>query len=197
MKKVTTVNIGGFCFTLEEDAFNKLNRYLDNYAASFSDKKESAEVMGDIESRIAEIFREQTPLPQQVVDMSMVDKVISIMGTPEGQTAFNEKERAEQSTAFSAGASASRVRKLYRDPDRVVFGGVCSGLSAYFGIDLVLVRVLFIAALCLGTFGFWLYIILWAATPKATTTAQKLEMHGEPVTMENIWNYTKSKTFKK
>jgi phage shock protein PspC (stress-responsive transcriptional regulator) len=78
-----------------------------------------------------------------------------------------------------------------------VFGGVCSGLSAYFGVDMVLVRVLFIAALFLGGFGFWLYIIIWVVAPKATTTAQKLEMHGEPVTMENIWNYTKGKTFKK
>jgi phage shock protein PspC (stress-responsive transcriptional regulator) len=196
MKKVVTANIGGFCFTVEEEAFNKLQRYLDSYAASFSDKKEAEEVMEDIESRIAEIFREQTPLPQQVVDMSLVDKVIATMGTPEGQTAFNERERAEQSSASSANA-ASRVRKLYRDPDRIVFGGVCSGLSAYFGLDLVLVRVLFIAALCLGTFGFWVYIILWAVTPQATTVAQKLEMHGEPVTIENIWNYTKNKTFRK
>lgn len=191
MKKVVTANIGGFCFNIEEDAFSKLNRYLGNYAASFSNKKEADEVMEDIESRIAEIFREQTPLPQQVVDMVLVDKVIAIMGAPDGQTVFNEK--GEQSSSFSGNASASRVRKLYRDPDRVVFGGVCSGLSAYFGLDLVLVRVIFIAALCLGTFGFWLYIILWAVTPRATTIAQKLEMHGEPVTMENIWNYTKDK----
>ena len=194
MKKVLTANIGGFCFTLEEDAFNKLNRYLDNYAASFSDKKEAEEVMEDIESRVAEIFREQTPLPQQVVDMNLVDKVIAMMGIPEGQSTFNDKDRGEQT---SSAASASRVRKLYRDPDCVVFGGVCSGLAAYFGLDIVLVRVLFIAALCFGGFGFILYVILWIVTPQATTIAQKLEMHGEPVTIENIWNYTKEKTFKK
>ncbi|MCL2097363.1 MAG: PspC domain-containing protein [Bacteroidales bacterium] len=194
MKKVVTANIGGFCFTLEEEAFSKLSRYLDNYAASFPDRKEAAEVMEDIESRIAEIFREQTPLPQQVVSMNLVNKVIAIMGTPEGQSTFSEKGREEQSLSA---ASASRVRKLYRDPDRVVFGGVCSGLSAYFGLDVILVRVIFLAALCVGGFGFFLYLILWAVTPKATTIAQKLEMHGEPVTIENIWNYTKEKTFKK
>jgi len=153
--------------------------------------------MEDIESRIAEIFREQTPLPQQVVDMNLVDRVIAIMGAPEGSSTFTEKERAEQSSASSANTSTSRVRKLYRDPDQTVFGGVCSGLAAYFGLDLVLVRVLFIAALCFGGFGLILYIILWAVAPKATTVAQKLEMHGEPVTIENIWNYTKEKTFKK
>jgi len=196
MKRVVTANIGGFCFTVEEEAFNKLNRYLENYAASFPDKKEAEEVMEDIESRIAEIFREQTPLPQQVVDVSLVDKVIAMMGAPEVQTSFNEKDKAGQSSSF-IGTSAPRARKFYRDPDRVVFAGVCSGLSAYFGIDLVLVRVLFIAALCLGTFGFWVYVILWAVTPKAATVAQKLEMYGEPVTIENIWNYAKDKTFKK
>ncbi len=196
MKKVVTANIGGFCFTIEEDAYNKLSRYLNTYEASFSDKKEAAEVMEDIESRIAEIFREQTPLQQQVVDMALVDKVIAIMGIPEGQAPFTEKERAEQSST-SAGRPTTRIRKFYRDPDHTVFGGVCSGLAAYFGLDIVIIRVIFVAALCIGSFGFWLYIILWAVTPKAVTIAQKLEMHGEPVTIENIWNYAKNKTFKK
>ena len=196
MKKVVTANIGGFCFTVEEEAFNKLERYLDNYANSFSDKKEAAEVMEDIESRIAEIFREQAPLPQQVVDMASVNKVIAMMGVPEGQTSFNENERHRHSFS-SANTSAPHARKLYRDPDHVVFGGVCSGLAAYFGLDIVLVRVLFIAAIFLGAFGFPLYIILWLVIPKAVTIAQKLEMHGDPVTVENIWNYTKDKTFKK
>jgi len=189
MKKVVTVNIGGFCFTIEEDAYTKLGQYLDSYKASFADKKEAGEVMEDIESRIAEIFREQTPLPQQVVDMALVNKVILIMGTPEGADTFNKETTAQP--------SAPRLRRLYRDPDHKVFGGVCSGLAAYFGIDMVIVRVLFIAALFMGSFGFWIYVILWAVTPKAVTIAQKLEMQGEPVTAENIWNYAKNKTYKK
>ncbi len=189
MKKVVTVNIGGFCFTIEEEAHTKLSRYLDTYKSSFADKKEADEVMEDIESRIAEIFREQRPLPHQVVDMALVDKVILIMGTPEGAATF-EKATTEP-------LSGHRLKRLYRDPDHQVFGGVCSGLSAYFGIDMIIVRVLFIAALFFGSFGFWVYIILWAVTPKALTIAQKLEMQGDPVTIENIWNYAKNKTTKK
>ncbi len=191
MKKVVTVNISGFCFTIEEDAHNKLSRYLDDYKASFTNKPEADEVMEDIESRIAEIFREQTPQPHQVVDMALVDKVILIMGMPEGAAGF-EKNRTSGSPQEEL-----RPKRFYRDPDHQVFGGVCSGLAAYFGLDIVIVRVLFLAALVAGSFGFWVYIILWIVTPKAVTIAQKLEMRGEPVTAENIWNYAKKKTSKK
>lgn len=188
MKKVVTVNIGGFCFTIEEDAYAKLSQYLDSYKASFADRREAEEVMEDIESRIAEIFREQRPSPHQVVDMALVDKVMVIMGSPEGAASF-DNGAARQS-------SGQRLKRLYRDPDHKVFGGVCSGLAAYFGLDMVVVRVLFIAALFLGSFGFWIYIVLWALIPEAVTIAQKLEMNGQPVTIENIWNYAKNKTKK-
>ncbi len=187
MKKVVTVNIGGFCFTIEEDAYNKLSRYFDNYKAGIADKKDAGEVMEDIESRIAEIFREQTPLAHQVVSLELVEKVIIIMGLPDGTTSFTQETVVND-------MATPRAKRLYRDADHKVFGGVCSGLAAYFGLEIMLVRVLFLAALLVGSFGFWVYVILWVVTPQAVTIAQKLEMRGEPVTIENIWNYAKNKT---
>jgi phage shock protein PspC (stress-responsive transcriptional regulator) len=184
MKKVITANIGGYCFTIDEDAYARLNRYLDSFKASMTDKREADEVMEDIERRIAEIFRERVTNTQQVVDTILVGKVIAVLGMPEGDAAYTEREVPEP-------AAFEKKRRLFRDPDHIVFGGVCGGLAAYFGIDRVLVRLLFLAAFFLGSFGFWVYIILWIVTPKANTIAEKLEMHGEPVTVENIWNYTK------
>ncbi|MDR0738471.1 MAG: PspC domain-containing protein [Prevotellaceae bacterium] len=184
MKKVITANIGGYCFTIEEDAYARLSRYLESFKATIADKREADEVMEDIEQRIAEIFKEQVTGMQQVVDTILVGKVIAVLGMPEGNAPYTEKEMPEP-------AAFKKTRRLFRDPDNIVFGGVCSGLAAYFGIDKVLVRLLFFAAFFLGSFGFWVYIILWIVTPKANTVAEKLEMHGEPVTVENIWNYTK------
>jgi phage shock protein PspC (stress-responsive transcriptional regulator) len=121
---------------------------------------------------------------QQVVDTILVGKVIAVLGMPEGNASYTEREVPEPATL-------KRTRRLFRDPDHTVFGGVCSGLAAYFNIDVLLMRVLFFAAFFLGLFGFWIYIILWIVAPKANTVAEKLEMRGEPVTVENIWNYSK------
>jgi phage shock protein PspC (stress-responsive transcriptional regulator) len=187
MKKVITANIGGYCFTIEEDAYARLNHYLNEFKSTIGNKQEVDEVMEDIEQRIAEIFREQVTYAQQVVDMILVGKVIAMLGMPEGDSSYAEKEMPEF-------IPHKKTRRLYRDPDSTVFGGVCSGLAAYFGIDKVVVRLLFLAAFFLGSFGFWVYIILWIVTPKANTIAEKLEMKGEPVTVENIWNYAKNYT---
>lgn len=70
-----------------------------------------------------------------------------------------------------------------------MIGGVCSGLAAYFDIDTVLMRVIAVVALFLGSAGFWIYVILWIAVPKARTASEKLEMRGLPVTAENLRRY--------
>jgi phage shock protein PspC (stress-responsive transcriptional regulator) len=183
MKKVITANIGGCCFVVEEDAYAHLDRYLNSFRASLSNKHDIAEIMEDIEARIAEIFSENLKTSQQVVTMKLVDKVISQLGYPEGATPFNEQTSTE---TFSKGP-----KRLFRDPDNKMLGGVCSGLGAYFNVDLVLVRVLFLIALIAGLASLWIYIIMWIVVPQANTIAEKLQMRGEAVTAENISNFSR------
>ena len=183
MKKAITVNIGGFCFVVEEDAYSRLDHYLNSFRATISNKQDIAEIMEDIEARIAEIFHETLKSPQQVVDMRLVNRVISQLGYPEGAPRAEEQKTVESSSKAS--------KRLFRDPDHTMLAGVCSGLGAYFNVDLTLVRVIFLVALFFGGASFWVYIIMWIVVPKANTIAEKLQMRGEAVTAENISNFSR------
>ena len=181
MKKVMNVGIGGSGFMIDEDAYYRLNDYLTRFKSGLDSGKESSEVMSDVEQRIAELFKEELRYKEEVVSLTLVEKVIKRLGFPEG---------AERSRDFNFDRgydTYSRPKRvLYRDPDHKTIGGVCSGLAAYFDTDATLCRILFLVALICGTLGFWVYVILWIAVPKARTAAEKLEMRGIPVTAENL-----------
>jgi phage shock protein PspC (stress-responsive transcriptional regulator) len=183
MKKVITANIGGFCFVVEEDAYTRLDRYLNSFRASIANKQDIAEIMEDIEARIAEIFHEHLKTSAQVVNMKLVEKVISQLGYPEGNPQAEEPKKSN----FYYKPS----KRLFRDPDNTMLGGVCGGLGAYFDIDVVLVRIISLLGLIFGGASFWAYIIMWIVVPKANTIAEKLQMRGEPVTAENISNFSR------
>ncbi|NOZ47104.1 MAG: PspC domain-containing protein [Chlorobi bacterium] len=182
MKKTLTINISGLVFHIDEDAFEKLQGYLKSLNNKFGATEEGREIITDIESRIAEIFAEKTNVKQGVITIKDVEKIIEIMGKPEEIDA-SEDDTTEQETK----QDYRRHRRLYRDPENTVISGVSGGLAAYFSVDPVLVRVIFIILIfVLGPVDFLIYIILWAAVPVARTTAQKLEMRGEKVTVSNI-----------
>ncbi len=183
MKKTFTINISGTVFHIEEDAYEVLQKYLINLKNHFGPSDEGKEILTDIESRIAEIFIENSTGEQKVVSIDMVNKAIEIMGTPED---FQEEEN-ETGQEYQPTDEGKRKRRLYRDPDHRVFGGVCGGLSAYFNMDPVILRIIF-AVLFFVTSGaaFLAYIILWIAVPKAKNTAQRLEMRGQEATVKNI-----------
>lgn len=180
MKKTFTINISGTVFHIEEDAYEVLQKYLINLKTHFGDGEEGEEIISDIEARIAEIFSEKSVDEKMVVTIDMVNEIIGIMGTPED---FAEDDGEEEPET----GQAKRKRRLYRDPDHRVLGGVCSGLAAYFNMDPVVLRIIF-AVLFLITSGAALlaYLILWVAVPKAKNTAQRLEMRGREATVKNI-----------
>lgn len=180
MKKTFTINISGTIFHIEEDAYEVLQRYLVNLKGHFGSSEEGKEILSDIEARIAEIFTEKSEDHKKVVTLDWVNEVIETMGTPED---FAEEE-GEEEPVFS---ESKRKRRLYRDPDSRVLGGVCGGLGAYFTMDPVVLRIIF-AILFFVTFpaAMIAYIILWIAVPKAITTAQRLEMRGQEATVKNI-----------
>lgn len=188
MKKVLNVGIGGRSFTIDEDAYHKLDRYLDEFRRKTQMGFLTKEVMEDLEIRIAELFLESLSNRGEVVSIALVDRVIATLGMPDGSSS----DLGQDNNSYGNAIPETPVRKLYRDPDNKLVGGVCSGLSLFSGIDLVLIRILFLIALIFGGVGFWIYIIVWFVAPLARTATQKCEMRGLPVTAENLRKFSTS-----
>lgn len=189
MKKTLTINISGSIFHIDEDAFEKLQAYLRTINGHYGTSEEGREIITDIEARISEIFQEKLNTKDQVVNVDMVEETISIMGKPEEIFATDDDSMEEEASSSSEQTppTGKKKRRLFRDPDHRVLGGVASGIASYFGIDVVVIRLLFALFFFLGYgFSFLLYIILWIAVPKAVTTTQKLEMQGKKVNISNI-----------
>lgn len=189
MKKTVTINISGIVFTIDEDAYSKLQSYLNTIKGYFDDSQGRDEIMADIEVRIAEMFQEKLTDKRQVVTIEDVDHVISVMGKPEDfideETKAEYEERKKQEKTYHT-ADAGRNRRLFRDGDGSVIGGVCSGIGYYFGFDPIWLRIAFILGVFFFGTGIGLYLILWIIMPEAKTAAEKLEMKGEPVNIDNI-----------
>jgi len=183
MKKTFSVNLGNRVYSIDDDAYMKLKEYLDRIEGYFSDQKEREDIINDIEMRISELFTEYLGSNKQVITMNDVEEVIKVMGDPREISGAEEQSQATHERH-------SGTRRIYRDPDNRMIGGVCGGLGAYLGIDPVIVRILFILFLIFGI-GFLVYIILWIVVPEARTTAQKLEMRGDSVNVSNIGSFVK------
>jgi len=188
MKKTVNAGIGGRSFTLDEDAYIRLDAYLKLFRSHLKDVP-SSEVMDDLESRIAELFTEKVGTGARVVNLSMVEEVIGQLGMPDGSDVPGGD--GASAAAGSATREARPPHKLYRDPNDSRLAGVCSGLAQYFDIDTTLVRILMLVAIFAGTAGFWVYVVLWLVVPKAMTPAQQCEMRGIAPTAENMAKFTR------
>lgn len=181
MKKTIQIHIGGRQFQINEDAFAKINNYLDSLKAHFASEGASGkEIIEDIENRIAELFEDRISESKQVITLKDVEEIINTLGKIE-DFEYSEKSEEEYKTY-----ERKRSRRLFRDPDHYYFGGVASGLGAYFHIDPLWIRLLFIILFFIKFLGPVIYIILWIAMPKARNTAEKLQMKGMPVNLSNI-----------
>jgi phage shock protein PspC (stress-responsive transcriptional regulator) len=178
MKITVSINLGGYSLNIDEDAYAELKMYLRNLELHFAREESSSEILSDIETRMAELFRAKLTSYKQVINIDDVRQVISVLGTPE-DISDNEDPSAREKFASPG------YHRMYRDPDHRVIGGVCSGMGAYWDIDPVIVRVIFVA-LAFAGIGVLIYLILYIAIPEAKTTAQKIEMHGNPVNIHNI-----------
>lgn len=185
MNKTVNINLAGIFFHIDEDAYLKLQRYLEAIKRSFTDSQGRSEIIADIEARIAELFNERVKNDKQVIRINEVDEVISIMGQPEDYLVDDEIFEDEPQTAYRS-KSSSASKKLFRDTDNSYIGGVSSGLSHYFGIDTIWIRLAWIILFSAAGTGILLYILLWILVPEAKTTAEKIMMTGEPVNISNI-----------
>lgn len=195
MKKTINVAIGGCSFTIDDDAYNALSSYLERFKAALDSSSSSSDVMDELEVRIADLLKGKLGA-REVVDLKMAEAVIGELGYPQGY-----KAAQEQSDGASGGDTGSQdsscgdrpVRKLFRDPDDKKLAGVCSGLALFLGVDVVLIRVIFLVALICGSAGFWIYLVIWIAAPEARTAAEKCELRGIPATAENIRRFTEGR----
>lgn len=185
MKKTVTVNISGIAFTIDEDAHDKLSHYLNTIRSYFSASEGRDEIMADIESRIAEMLQAKVSEKKQVISIADIEEVIAVMGKPEQFAGEDSAEKAEEKPGLAS--SERRTKRIFRDPDDKVLGGVCSGLAHYFGFDPLWLRIAFAVVFFAGFgSGLLVYILLWIIIPKAGTTSEKLEMKGESVNVSNI-----------
>lgn len=183
MNKTVNINLGGMFFHIDEDAYQKLTRYFDAIKRSLSNSSGHDEIIKDIEMRVSELLTDKQKSDKHVIGLKDVDEVIAVMGQPEDYIIEDDLKEAQTNN----NASNRRSKKLYRDKEKGMIGGVASGLGHYFGIDAVWIRIVLILLVFAGFgTGILAYIILWVVTPEAITTSEKLEMTGEPVNISNI-----------
>lgn len=178
MNKIIDVHLGGMLFKLDEPAYALLVAYLEALKQHLDGTESREEVLADIEARIAEIFYVRLDGKRLVVNREDVEHVQAALGQPADFAGEKEGE---------AGAAGSGTRKrLFRDEEGKMIGGVCSGMAHYFGVDVVWIRAIFLVTLFFSGVGAFAYLVMWTITPQAITAADRLAMQGKPATFDNI-----------
>lgn len=176
MKQVININFHGRVVPIEVTAFDKLKAYTDSLNRYFAAEEGKEEIINDIESRIGELFQERLKSGATCITDDDVDAIIRSMGRPEdfetseaaaGETKFTE--RNTESSESTGNQYHAAPKRLYRDENDKVFGGVCSGLANYFGIDVVVMRIIFVILAVSFGFGLLPYLILWIAVPSTAS----------------------------
>lgn len=179
MNKTIIININGFVFHIEEDAYEILKNYMTDVKRHFLNSADSLEITTDIENRIAEMFTDILASEnKQVIVEQDVTSVIEQMGSVED---FDYPEDPDHSYTPNSG-----TRTLFRDGEDHLLGGVCAGLAHYFGTDPIWIRLAFAIALPFAGSGLILYIILWIVIPKAVTRADRMAMRGEKLNLQGF-----------
>ncbi|MBQ0025050.1 MAG: PspC domain-containing protein [Bacteroidales bacterium] len=180
MNKIEKVNIGGYAFALEDKAFVVLNQYLNELESHYSSSSDCKEIIDTFEERIAEILVEEKAAGT-VVGEARVNRVIEILGRPQPQ------EKSDNDSSESKWWSDKPSKKIMRDPYHRIIGGVCSGLAAYLKVDVVIVRLVwvaltFISMILSDHYYFWkdivpviliLYPLLWIIMPSPHTEKER------------------------
>lgn len=180
MNKTININLDGRVFQIEEEAYDKLHAYLETIKKRLGKSEEAQEILNDIESRIAELFLFKSP--EGNINQTLVEEIIETIGEP---SEIVDEEDAEEDTTSSSQSDSTFTpphygrKALFRDKENAVFGGVCSGLGAYFDVDPVVFRILAVVTtlLSIGAVPV-IYIVLWIAMPEAKTLEQRMRMRG-------------------
>lgn len=182
MNRITAIDLGGRVFQIEDAAITEIEAYLAALRRSFSKEADAIEIIADIESRMSELFAHKTGMIRPI-SIEDARAVLAVMGAPADIGA---------ETAGSMREPVPGAKRLFRHPDDRVVAGVCSGLGAYFGIDPVWIRLAFVFAVFTFGTGLLFYLVMIFIVPEASTPAERLMMHGEAVTLENMEHRLKS-----
>lgn len=187
MNKILNINLGGYALTIDDDAYEYLQAYLESIRRRFSESEGRDEIVADIEARLGEILTEALG-SRTIVMLPDVEAAVTVMGKPEDFGGETVETKQQQTRTGSKQPGVKTGKRLFRDEEDAVVAGVCSGLSAYFGItDPVWMRLFFVV-LTFVSFGFWVpaYVLLWILVPPAKSAADRLAMRGQPVNVDNI-----------
>lgn len=182
--------MSGIIFHIDDNAYEQLNTYLNTIRGYFKNTEGGDEIMADIEARIAEMFQQRVGNTKQVILIKDVEEIIAVMGKPESYILDDDSPNNDQQKHAEPKYTEERIknknRRVFRDGDDKVLGGVCSGIASYFNVDPLWVRIAFAIAFFGFGSGFLIYVLLWIIIPEAKTTTEKLEMRGENVNISNI-----------
>lgn len=188
MKHTLTVNLNGKLFNIDNDAYNMLDSYIKSLNSYFAKDSNRKEIIADFEARIQELLSARKPNTGDIISIDDVEEVIKQIGKP---TEFEvDAENTNESPNEYKGYTQSepkRTKRLFRNPNDKMLGGVCSGIAAFFNIDPTIIRIALVL-LVLFSVGsvILIYIVLWILLPEAKTAEEQLQMRGEPITLENI-----------
>lgn len=179
MNEITKIHLGSLAYTISVDAYKELTDYLDDIRKQVKDK----EIVEEVELRMSEILSEHGIDTNRVILSSDVTMLKDTLGLPN-----DFKDEDDEDSSETNGAKSKVNKKLYRDTDNALVAGVASGLANYFGIDVLLVRIIVVAIVIVtvGYGGILLYILLWLVIPAAKTPSDYLLMEGKAVTVDNI-----------
>ena len=213
MNEIKKCSIAGVSFTLEYDAYDALNAYIESLNDTYKDDPAGEEIIADIEARIAELILSAQPAGA-IIARPLIENIIKQLGSASEIDEDHEHTEYQASTTDHNG-NPRIPRRLYRDMQNRKLGGVCAGLANYFDVDPTWIRLGMFAPLLLTVFGslgfHWLtwfipftsnlfgvfilgYIIMWFAVPPASSARQKLEMKGERITARSIRENTPATT---
>ena len=182
MNKVITINLNGRAYQVEEEGYNKLKAYLAEAAERLDQDPDKDEIIADLEQALADKLDRYLNPGKTVVTDAEIDTVVSEMGPVQSSA-----EGSDGNGESKSEKSSPRVKRLYKIKDGAIFGGVCQGLAAYFGIDVVLMRVIFVI-LTLVTQGAWIlvYVVMWLFLPEARTSQDEAAAYGQPFTAQEF-----------
>lgn len=172
MKQVININFHGQVVPIEVSAFDLLKNYTDSLARFFADEEGKEEIINDIESRIGELFQERLKKGATCITDEDVNAIIKSMGRPEEFDGDEEKTASSlgtgEKTSSSTNQDTETKKRLYRDENNKIIGGVCSGIARYFGTDPIIIRIIFVLLAFAGA-GVLAYFILWIAVPSTAS----------------------------
>jgi phage shock protein PspC (stress-responsive transcriptional regulator) len=174
MKQVININFQGRIVPIEVTAYEILKQYIESLTRHFDAEEGKEEIINDIENRIGELFQERIKAGATCIVDDDVNAIIKSIGRPEdfddaepSTSSENKTTQESASQQQSTFTTASGRRRLFRDENHKLLGGVCSGIANHFDIDIVIVRIVF---LILFGICFIPYIILWIVVPSSATT---------------------------